>query len=157
MKMKQLLAMLIKAESVLTHGDLLCKVTAASILRGCIATLEADIAKPVEFSFESSVSGLRYSIPGAAGEIAAIHVDGHRYKLAPQEPAATGWMSIETAPMDGEKFLGYKDGRMAEAYRVQRNDCEMWHFGNSTAAVKHHPGIKPTHWMPLPAAPESTT
>jgi hypothetical protein len=104
MKMKQLLAMLIKAESVLTHGDLLCKVTAASILRGCIATLEADIAKPVEFSFESSVSGLRYSIPGAAGEIAAIHVDGHRYKLAPQEPAAAvipeGYQPVPIEPTD---------------------------------------------------------
>jgi hypothetical protein len=104
MKMKQLLAMLIKAESVLTHGDLLCKVTAASILRDCIATLEADIAKPVEFSFESSVSGLRYSIPGAAGEIAAIHVDGHRYKLAPQEPAAAvipeGYQPVPIEPTD---------------------------------------------------------
>lgn len=64
-----------------------------------------------------------------------------------------GWQPIDTAPMDGTVILGYRSGKMREAYRVQRDDCEMWVFGGASAAVKHLPSIKPTHWMPLPNPP----
>jgi len=71
----------------------------------------------------------------------------------PEQPAAQKWLSIETAPKDGTTFLGFKDGRIAEAYLVPRDDCEMWSFGNTSGAVEFWPNLKPTHWMPLPAPP----
>ena len=68
---------------------------------------------------------------------------------APEE-----WQPIETAPQDGTVFLGYRDGKVREAHRVQRDDCEMWVFGGSSGSVEVAPQLKPTHWMPLPAAPK---
>ena len=63
---------------------------------------------------------------------------------------------IETAPTDGTVFLGYRerDGRLGECFRVQRDDCEMWSFCGSSAAVEEFPGFKPTHWMPPPSKPK---
>lgn len=66
---------------------------------------------------------------------------------------AAQWQPIETAPNDGTEFLAYRRGKVATAYRVPRDDCEMWVFGGSSAAVEHFPSIKPTHWMPLPQPP----
>lgn len=70
------------------------------------------------------------------------------------QPWPDGWQPIETAPMDGTMFLAYRRGSFAAAYRVPRDDCEMWCFGGMSAAVEHSPGIKPTHWMPLPQPPK---
>lgn len=70
---------------------------------------------------------------------------------------AIRWRHIETAPMDGTKFLGLRDGIAATACRIPRDDCEMWQFGNQSAAVEHFPNIKPTHWMPLPPPPSSAS
>lgn len=69
--------------------------------------------------------------------------------------AQQGWLPIESAPKDGTVFLGYRNGRIANASKVQRDDCEMWAFGNQSAAVDVWPDILPTHWMPLPTAPEA--
>ena len=71
--------------------------------------------------------------------------------LAKQVPQ---WLPIETAPKDGTVFLGYKEGRVREAYRVQRDDCEMWCFGGTSADVEVAPWTKPTYWMQLLAAPD---
>lgn len=59
---------------------------------------------------------------------------------------------IDTAPTDGTVFLGYRerDRRWGECYRIQRDDCEMWSFGGSSAAAEGFPEFKPSHWMPLP-------
>jgi hypothetical protein len=65
------------------------------------------------------------------------------------------WQPIETAPRDGTEFLGYRRGVIASAHRVQREDCEMWTFGPSSAAHELYPGHRPTHWMPLPDPPPS--
>lgn len=61
---------------------------------------------------------------------------------------------IETAPQDGTVFLGYRAGRWAEAYRIPREDCEMWSFGGSSGSMQVAPYLKPTHWLPLPDYPE---
>jgi hypothetical protein len=74
-----------------------------------------------------------------------------------QAPAAEPqWQPIETAPMEGTPFWGYRerDGKQATACRVPRDDCEMWSFGGSTAAIDIAPELKPSYWMPLPAPPE---
>lgn len=63
------------------------------------------------------------------------------------------WLPIEMAPQDGTEILGYRNGRIATACRVPRDDCEMWTFAGTTAAIDIAPHLKPTHWMPLPAPP----
>jgi hypothetical protein len=68
--------------------------------------------------------------------------------------AASQWQPIDTAPMDGTEFLGYRRGQMATAYRVPRDDCEMWSFGDQSAAHEYWPDMRPTHWMPLPEPPQ---
>lgn len=70
------------------------------------------------------------------------------------QQAKQGWQPIETAPTDGTVFLGLHGSKVREAYRVQRNDCEMWCFGGTSGEVEIAPYTKPTHWMPLPAAPK---
>ncbi len=65
------------------------------------------------------------------------------------------WRPIESAPKDGTEFLAYRNGRIAECYRVQRDDCEMYCFGGTSASVGLFPHSKPTHWMPLPPAPDA--
>lgn len=60
------------------------------------------------------------------------------------------WQPIETAPQDGTVFLGRRWGMVREAYRVQRDDCEMWCFGGASGSVEFSPLLKPTHWIPLP-------
>lgn len=72
------------------------------------------------------------------------------------EPGAVleGWQPIETAPTDGTEFLGYRGGRIGNACRIPRHDCEMWEFRGTSGAFNIAPYLKPTHWMPLPAAPK---
>ena len=70
-----------------------------------------------------------------------------------QEPVA--WKPIETAPMNGEKFWGYGRGRQGVAFLIPRDDCEMWEFCGWSADSFAYPEVKPTHWMPLPPAPEA--
>jgi len=77
--------------------------------------------------------------------------------FAAGQASKSEWQPIATAPKDGTVFLGYRDGKMRESYRVQRPDCEMWVFGGSSGAVEIAPQLKPTHWMPLPAAPSQET
>lgn len=75
--------------------------------------------------------------------------------LAQYPKAGDEWEPIETAPMDGTEFWAYRerDGKMATAHRVPRDDCEMWCFGGTTAAVEIAPWIKPSHWRALPPEP----
>ena len=70
------------------------------------------------------------------------------------EEGMSDWQPIETAPINGAEFLGFRRGEIAVTYRVQRDDCEMWAFGRSSASVDTCPAFKPTHWMPLPEAPK---
>ncbi len=64
------------------------------------------------------------------------------------------WRPIETAPMDGTKFLAYRRGEVATAFRVPWNAGTMWVFGVQCGSEEHWPNVKPTHWMPLPEPPE---
>ena len=67
------------------------------------------------------------------------------------------WKPIDTAPKDGTVFLGYKLGQFRECYKVPRDDCDMWCFGGISGADDLFPNIKPTHWMPLPKAPNGAS
>jgi hypothetical protein len=67
---------------------------------------------------------------------------------------ASEWRPIATAPRDGTRIVAWRLGEIAEAYRVQRDDCEMWSFGGATAAEEHYPGHTPSYWRPLPPPPK---
>lgn len=68
----------------------------------------------------------------------------------------TEWQSIDTAPQDGQKILGF-DG---EDYLVIEWDKPMGNFpGKWLPSVQWWDGFSdfhPTHWMPLPEPPEPT-
>ena len=78
-------------------------------------------------------------------------------QLAKVEQRVAEWQPIETAPKDGTVFLGYKLGQFRECYKVPRDDCDMWCFGGTSGADDLFPNIKPTHWMPLPKAPNGAS
>ena len=65
------------------------------------------------------------------------------------------WMPIESAPMDGSEFLSYDPPDPDEGYdaviRVIRWSEE---FLSWVAEADYCPHICPTHWLPLPPAPE---
>jgi hypothetical protein len=76
-----------------------------------------------------------------------------RLTTPPAQPPA--WQPIETAPMNGEKFWGYRRGKQGVAFRIPRDDCEMWEFCGWSADSFAYPEVKPTHWMPLPVMPKT--
>lgn len=86
-----------------------------------------------------------------------------------------GWQPIQTAPKDGtEVLLAFPAGRLAQAWYCDNGEApEMWVVGSilmqalammgdagampGTMGVGVDPrgAFAPTHWMPLPEAPEA--
>lgn len=67
------------------------------------------------------------------------------------------WQPIETAPKDGTRFLGLHDG-WHEFFHWQDGANEHtkgWPTGWRTTFTVYREGTGPTHWMPLPAAPQA--
>ncbi len=67
-----------------------------------------------------------------------------------QAQIVSGWQPIETAPKDGTIILGYWLGG--------KHDCaihatKFW-VGRWWEPNEDYPQSEPTHWMPLPAAPQ---
>ncbi len=60
------------------------------------------------------------------------------------------WQPIETAPKDGTGILAYNP--FFGAYNTAYTDGE-WPCGFSVGCGQWFP--KPTHWMPLPPAPNT--
>lgn len=62
------------------------------------------------------------------------------------------WQPIETAPKAGEFILLWWDGRVQEGYcagaGASRDGGDWWRASASKVCIG-----RPTHWMPLPAAP----
>jgi len=56
------------------------------------------------------------------------------------------WMDIETAPKDGTEILIYDDS----CFCVVQLNKGKWH---STSCIDYYNTYDPTHWMPLPEAP----
>ena len=78
-----------------------------------------------------------------------------------QTEAANGWMPIETAPKNGAVLLLYA---RCVGYTASVAVIGSWHsvdLGwiastfNSYIPSLRPEGISPTHWMPLPAPPET--
>lgn len=59
------------------------------------------------------------------------------------------WQPIETAPADGSEFLGYEpiEG-IAVMYKFTGPDG-IFYWDATSQCIEMHP----THWMPLPEAP----
>ena len=60
--------------------------------------------------------------------------------------ATPAWQPIETAPKDGRRILVAEDG---EIYMVERGMNDWFWISGGHALY-----VTPTHWMPLPSAPE---
>lgn len=54
------------------------------------------------------------------------------------------WQPIETAPKDGSMVLGW--------YKGWNNPIVIWWY---TGAGRWNTAMQPTHWMPLPIAPNT--
>ena len=68
---------------------------------------------------------------------------------SPPEGMVGGWMPIETAPKNGTEILGYTEevGALVLYWDSMTGEMDHWSDGRSVSFWK------PTHWMPLPAAP----
>lgn len=82
-----------------------------------------------------------------AVEIIALEVER---RILSSLTASPGWQPIETAPRDGAVFLALEDG---EYYGCARSECGDFWVGYCGQPVVYT--LEPTHWMPLPAAPEA--
>lgn len=67
-----------------------------------------------------------------------------------QREAAQGWQDISTAPKDGTPVWAWSDARGANP-AVWLQEAEAWVITYDDAT------IKPTHWQPLPPAPQEPT
>jgi len=93
--------------------------------------------------------------------------EAHRLLGQRQGIEAKGWQDIATAPRDGEPVLLYKpDERMVGPYMLAGywgewpGQVDTWIACNGTpmgywSSVTESGQGYPTHWMPLPAAPEA--
>lgn len=60
---------------------------------------------------------------------------------------ANGWMPIETAPRDGERFLAYSKGRHFDCWWYDNGYGEAWWMDEADSEPN------PTYWRPLPNPP----
>lgn len=82
--------------------------------------------------------------------------DGSRAALsAPQQPSIGGWQPIETAPKDGSRVLLYHSGFKHPFYKRDLKARWWVDWWDERAWYQTAPDAQPTHWMPLPAAPNS--
>lgn len=83
-------------------------------------------------------------------EMDAARAAWNRRALLAREQAVAGWQPIETAPKDGTAIFGYQatpgeyEGRIAVVWTW--SEGRLW-------SCADYPGLRPTHWLPLPAPP----
>jgi hypothetical protein len=67
-----------------------------------------------------------------------------------------GWMPIEAAPKDGRKiWLFDPNDHQCVGYWFHCANWEGWMFADELLADVKPDGLTPTHWMPLPDAPNA--
>ena len=68
--------------------------------------------------------------------------------------AALSWQPIETAPRDGREILCFENG-IIRVCRPKQFNLDRWeYFRNEQFCPGHTFSLSPSHWMPLPSAPE---
>ena len=116
------------------------------------ATLEQLVA-----ALEKSVGAMQGLYGGWRCEqplkLANASITQGRAALANAEP--TGWQKIETAPKDRTMFVvrGFNVA-VRKDYHYDTDPYCVWATGDGFKRWPHP--FKPTHWMPLPAAPKDT-
>lgn len=84
--------------------------------------------------------------------------------LAAAQPAAPGWLPIETAPMDGTSVLVYPPTWGGKTCSVASYNTDKyakkprpyWDRDDSMGRVSCSRECPPTHWQPLPPPPAAT-
>lgn len=74
----------------------------------------------------------------------------------PRVEVAATWQPIETAPKDGKDYLFYKKGHISEARWLGEGKGfggNGWSY-DLEANIANGRNEQPTHWMPLPEAPQ---
>lgn len=105
--------------------------------------------------------GLPDQLTACAEAIRALTPDDARAALARMmaERAAPKWQPIETAPKDGTRVVLFMDDEAIEGWFVSGSRFSGWRI---VAMPSHGCGCcsytdpEPTHWMPLPDAPEAS-
>lgn len=69
--------------------------------------------------------------------------------------SSSSWQPIATAPKDGTFILAYWSEEEYPHEFVSRHDVVEW-MGGCWCMSDGDDVIDPTHWMPLPPAPEVT-
>jgi hypothetical protein len=105
---------------------------------------------------ESATSSIGFAVNGRSEKESPASVAGVQAKALP----LPGWMPIETAPKDGTRvLLGYERSHSEEGYWMGESSSNYWSetgwFASDEDPLTTHPS-KPSHWMPLPAAPGAT-
>lgn len=82
---------------------------------------------PIDHPFESAVGGLRYNLPEACGEVAAIHIGGKRYPVTSEQTeqdaadaARYRWMRANGGSLSKESSAILDDGMKVVAV------CRFW-------------------------------
>ena len=91
---------------------------------------------------------------GARGS--TYHPDDEPTAIAAWNRRASGWQPIETAPRDGTWVLCAHD--VAKWTRIgmqSKNFGPGWYYSATGFAATYKADV-PTHWQPLPPAPEPT-
>jgi hypothetical protein len=65
------------------------------------------------------------------------------------------WQPIESAPKDGTRvILGWPGGGIRYGYFLDNSPIGSWRGWRGPSLELPFPSAPPTHWQPLPAAPE---
>jgi Lar family restriction alleviation protein len=75
---------------------------------------------------------------------------------AEQAEAVREWQPIETAPKDGTEVWAF-NGEQARMLWSEGQEWALWVWADQLLADADPEPEQPTHWMPLPAAPASST
>ncbi|RTM07457.1 MAG: DUF551 domain-containing protein [Hyphomicrobiales bacterium] len=67
--------------------------------------------------------------------------------LSTEPGVAEGWRSMDGAPRDGSRFLAFEKGRYFDCWWEDKGYGEAYWMDEADSEPK------PTHWLPLPAAP----
>ena len=99
-----------------------------------------------------SVRGKEAAIREARAAIAAMS-SWRDVKTDP--PPMDDWQPIETAPRDGRRFLTWcKTYGVRVGMAYNRADHDDWLSNLDAYGGSSKGGMRATHWMPLPPAPE---
>jgi len=81
----------------------------------------------------------------------------HASAIAAWNRRASGWQPIETAPRDGRRILAWITNRVSDnGKKVDIPTIVSWWGPDADCWVEDgYDTVRPTHWQPLPAAPEA--